>query len=148
VTDPVFHLPGLFWMVRLEDDQFQVRDGGRSASLQVTNLLEFDRFQFLGPGNVKMHLTFHIDYTRDAGKPTFVEPTSTDPLSPFNWAGVMWNAKAKGTFSAAYDDGSFSVRGTTDSASTQPTIGIVLPFGHMGFEANGVFTRLLEAPSR
>ncbi len=132
-------------MVRLDDDQFRVSDDGRSASIQVTNLLEFDRFQFLGPGSVKMHLTFHIDYTRDPGKPTWIKPTSTDPLSAFNWAGVMWNAKATGTFSAAYDDGKFSVSGTTDSASTQHTVGIVLPFGHMGVEANGRFS---EPPPR
>jgi hypothetical protein len=131
-------------MVRLDEDQFEVRDEGRSASVEANNLLEFDRFQFLGPGNVKMYLTFHIDYTRDPGPPTLIRPTSTDPMSPFNWAGVMWNAKAKGTFSASYDDGSFSVSGTTDSASTQPTFGITLPFGHMGFEANGVFTPFIE----
>ena len=130
-------------MVRLDDEQFEVTEGGRSASLQVTDLLEFDRFQFLGPGNVQMRLTFHIDYTRDPGSPTFIRPGSTDPMSPFNWSGVMWNARAKGTFSASYDDGSFSVSGTTDSASTQPTFGIVLPFGHMGYEANGAFTRLM-----
>jgi hypothetical protein len=72
-----------------------------------------------------------------------VRPQSTDPMSQFNWSGVMWNAKATGTFSASYDDGSFSVSGTMDSSSTQPTFGIVLPFGHMGYEANGVFTHLM-----
>lgn len=126
-------------MVRIDDDQFKLDEDGRSATLDVENVLEFDRFQFLGPGNVPSHLTFHIGYQRGGGPPTVIRPTSTDPLSQFNWAGVMWNASATGTFSVAYDDGSFSATGTLDSASTQTTYGIVLPFGHFGYEANGVF---------
>ena len=108
-------------------------------------MLEFDRFVALGPGNVPSHLTFHVDYQREGGRPTVIEPTSADPLSPFNWSGLMWNGRATGTFSVSYDDGSFSASGTLDSASSQTTHGIVLPFGHLGLEANGVFADRLHS---
>ena len=133
--DPVFHLPGLFWLVRLDDDAFEVdyEDGRLTADLKVQKLLEFDRFQLLGPGNVAMHLTFDTTYST-TGKPTVRVPLSSDPLSPFNWAGKMWEATAKGKFSASSDDGSFSVTGKMDSALA--TEGAP---GHMGYEQNGVF---------
>ena len=129
--DPIFHLPGLFWLVRLDDDDFEVE--GNTAVLNVRNLLEFDRFQFFGPGNVPMHLTFDTTYVK-SGKPTHVVPLTSDPLSPFNWAGEMWNATAKGSFSARYDDGSWWVTGTMDSA-----LMVEGSPGHMGHERNGSF---------
>ena len=58
--------------------------------------------------------------------------TSSDPLSPFNWAGEMWMATNSGTFSVAYADGSFSASGSFDSAGN---------FGEMGTERNGLFVR-------
>jgi hypothetical protein len=131
--DPVFHLPGLFWLVRLDDDAFIVE--GNTAVLNVSNLLEFDRFQLFGPGNVATHLSFNTTYVK-SGAPTHVVPLTHDPLSPFNWAGEIWNATAKGTFSARYDDGSFSVTGTMDSA-----LMVEGSPGHMGNERNGVFAQ-------
>jgi hypothetical protein len=104
----------------------------------VENLLEFDRFQLLGPGNVPAHLTFETTYVRDPGRPTIIVPLTNDPTSPFNWAGEMWNATAKGTFSIRYDDGTFSVTGTMDSAvAVESTLGGAV--GHLGHERNGVF---------
>jgi hypothetical protein len=82
--DPVFHLPGLFWLVQRDDDGFKVE--GNTAILNVSNLLEFDRFQVFGPGNVATHLTFNTTYVK-SGTPTHVVPLTHDPLSPFNWAG-------------------------------------------------------------
>jgi hypothetical protein len=55
-------------------------------------------------------------------------------MSPYKWAGTIWTATAHGTFSARYDDGSFSVTGTMDSALAQEGTP-----GHMGHERNGVF---------
>jgi hypothetical protein len=64
------------------------------------------------------------------GNPRRVRRTSHDPLSPFNWAGTMWDSRNSGTFSLLYDDGSFSASGSFDSTGN---------FGEMGFERNGVF---------
>jgi hypothetical protein len=55
---------------------------------------------------------------------------SHDPLSPFNWAGDMWDATNSGTSSMAYDDGTFSASGSFSSAGN---------FGEMGTERNGSF---------
>jgi hypothetical protein len=126
--------------VRLDDDAFQQSDDGHSGVLRVENLLEFDRFQFVGPGNVRTHLTFETTYTKH-GNPTILLPRpdppgpfNGDPTNIFNWAGEMWDASARGTFFARYDDGSFSVRGTMDSA-----VAVEGAQGHMGDERNGVF---------
>lgn len=132
-----------------ENFQFEDDDSG-TAVLKIENLLEFDRFQIMGPGNERMHLTFDSKYTKQPGKPTRIVPRpdpdpktfNGDPTGIFNWAGVIWEATAKGTFSARYDDGSFSVTGTMDSAVASP----LLPWqgtaqGHMGHERNGIFLR-------
>jgi hypothetical protein len=47
----------------------------------------------------------------------------------------MWDATNSGTFSLAYDDGSFSASGSFDSNGN---------FGEMGFEKNGTFLRAEE----
>jgi hypothetical protein len=142
--DPIFHLPGLFWLVRLDDNAFQQSQDGRTAVLRVENLLEFDRFQLFGPGNVPTHLTYDTTYTRQPGQPTILTPRpdpttfNGDPTGIFNWAGEMWEAAARGTFSFRYDDGSFWVTGTMDSAvAAELTQGGA--HGHMGHERNGVF---------
>ena len=59
-----------------------------------------------------------------------IQPATDDPLSPLNWAGKMWDATNSGSFSVAYDDGSFSASGTFDSSGN---------FGEMGMERNGFF---------
>jgi hypothetical protein len=64
--------------------------------------------------------------------PRRVRPTSTDPLSPFAWAGEMWMATNSGTFSVAYNDGSFKAQGSFSSEGN---------FGEMGTERNGSFVR-------
>ena len=135
--DPIFHLPGLFWLVRVNDEDLQFGgDEQRTAVFKVRNQLLFDRFQFMGPGNVPMHITFDTTYQQQPGPPHIVVPSTNDPLSPFNWAGTIFTAAAHGTFSAVYDDGTFSVTGTMDS-TLAPFEGTTL--GHMGHERNGVF---------
>jgi hypothetical protein len=123
--------------VRIGEENFQFEDEDNStAVLKINNLLEFDRFQIMGPGNEAMHLTFETTYQMKPGKPTIVVPLSNDPTSAYNWAGTIWEATAKGTFSASYDDGTFSVTGTMDSVvATEGTP------GHMGHERNGIFVR-------
>ena len=127
--------------MRIGDENFQFKgEDETTAVLKIHHLLEFDRFQIMGPGNERMHLNFDTTYRRLPGAPTIVVPLSDDPMSAYNWAGTIWTATAKGTFSARYDDGTFSVKGTMDSASASP----LLPWqglsqGHMGHERNGVF---------
>lgn len=95
-----------------------------------------DQFRFpggagnnLGIAGVPATLSFDITYSK-SGASRQVEPTSTDPLSPFNWAGKMWDATNSGTFSLSYNDGTFSAQGSFDSAGN---------FGEIGFERNGSF---------
>jgi len=81
-----------------------------------------------------MHLDLESIYTRKPGKPIIVTPQTSDPTSPYNWAGTVWEGSASSTFSATKDDGSWSVRGTADWAhSTEGTT------GHIIHERNGVF---------
>ncbi len=123
--------------MRIDEDnlRFDGDDDG-TAVLRIDNLLEFDRFQVMGPGNEATHLSLVTTYRKLPGKPTRVVPLTNDPTSPYNWAGTIWEGTAKGTFSAAYDDGTFSVTGTMDSAvATEGTP------GHIGHERNGVFAR-------
>jgi hypothetical protein len=142
--DPIFHLPGLFWLVRIGEENFEfVGEDNRTAVLKIDNLLEFDRFQIMGPGNEAMHLSFDTTYQMLPGKPTKVVPLSNDPMSPYNWAGLIWQATAKGTFSAGYDDGTFSVTGTMDSA-----LATEITPGHMGHERNGLFVRWKDEDRR
>jgi hypothetical protein len=95
-----------------------------------------DQFRFpggagdnLGIAGVPATLSFDITYTK-SGASRHVERTSSDPLSPFNWEGKMWDATNSGTFSLSYNDGTFSAQGSFDSAGN---------FGEMGFERNGSF---------
>ena len=123
-------------MVRIPDDDVQVTD--QQVTINVSELPEVDRFQGGGPGNVPVHLSFQITYSR-TGLPRIIFPQTNDPLSPFNWAGTVWDATATGSFSFRYDDGSYSAQGTTDSAL--PTHQLE-QYGTMGHERNGLFVRL------
>jgi len=74
--------------------------------------------------------SFDITYTKTPGTARQIRPATDDPLSPLNWAGKMWDATNSGSFSVAYDDGTFSASGTFDSSGN---------FGEMGTERNGFF---------
>lgn len=129
--DPDPH--GVFWLVPVPDAD--VKATPNQVTINVSELPEVDRFQFLGPGNVPVHLSFQITYS-NTGRPRVIVPQTNDPLSAFNWAGTVWDATAKGSFSFRYDDGSYSVQGTTDS--TLPTHELE-QYGTMGAERNGFF---------
>jgi hypothetical protein len=124
--------------VRLPDESLQFDNADQhTAVLRVNDQLLFDRFQAFGPGNVPTHVTFNTTYQRQPRSPVIVSPQTNDPTNPNNWAGTIWPATARGTFTAQYDDGTFSVTGTMDSAlSTEGTPGHL---GHMGHERNGIF---------
>ena len=126
----------MFWLVRLPDDDVKVTD--HQVTINVSELPLVDRFQFLGPGNVPVHLSFQITYSRTQ-QPRIIFPQTNDPLSPFNWAGTVWDATAKGSFSFRYDDGSYSAQGITDFAL--PTHQLE-QYGTMGNERNGFFAHL------
>ena len=95
----------------------------------MENVAVTDNFFFLGPGNVPSTISFDITYTK-SGMPRTIVPASHDPLSAFHWAGKMWKATNSGTFSVAYNDGSFSATGSFSSSGL---------FGEMGTEKNGIF---------
>jgi hypothetical protein len=126
----------VFWLVRIPNDDVKVTD--HQVTINVSELPLVDRFQFLGPGNVPVHLSFQITYSRTQG-PRIIYPQTNDPLSQFNWAGTVWDAAATGSFSFRYDDGTYSARGNTDSAL--PTHQLE-QYGTMGNERNGFFVRL------
>ena len=121
--------------MRLEDGQWEEIDEN-TWRLHIEHLYEIDRFQLLGPGNVKMHLDLETIYTRKPGKPIIITPQSTDPTDPSNWAGTVWQGFASSRFSARNDDGSWSVKGTADWAQSLPVEGAI---GHIMHERNGVF---------
>ena len=109
---------------------------GNTVHISLKNASVVDQFKFpggagnnLGIAGVPATLSFDITYTK-SGASREVEPISRDPLSPFNWEGKMWDATNSGTFSLAYNDGTFSAQGSFDSAGN---------FGEIGFERNGSF---------
>jgi hypothetical protein len=79
---------------------------------------------------IRARTSFDITYTKTLGSARQILPSTDDPLSPLNWAGKMWNATNSGSFSVAYDDGTFSASGTFGSSGN---------FGEMGTERNGFF---------
>lgn len=79
--------------------------------------------------------SFDITYTKTPDTARRVRPSTDDPLSPLNWAGKMWDATNSGSFSVAYDDGTFSESGTFSSSGN---------FGEMGTERNGSFVHHQE----
>ena len=79
---------------------------------------------------IRARASFDITYSKTKGTERRVRPATDDPLSPLNWAGKMWDATNSGSFSVAYDDGTFSASGTFNSSGN---------FGEMGTERNGFF---------
>lgn len=123
----------------MPDDAVQFTDNGNSLTVTVTNAVVVDQFMFpggagnnLGMAGVPATASFSVTYTKTPDTRRHVRPTSTDPLSPFDWAGEMWMATNSGTFSVAYNDGSFSAQGSFSSQGN---------FGEMGTERNGSFVR-------
>ena len=121
--------------MQIPDDAVKITDD--TVTISLKNAPVVDQFTFpggagnnLGTAGVPATLSFDITYSK-AGASRHVEPASSDPLSPFNWEGEMWKATNSGTFSLAYNDGTFSIEhGSFDSAGN---------FGEMGFERNGSF---------
>jgi hypothetical protein len=121
---------GVFWILQVPDNAVQITDKTLTIHLQDASVV--DQFQFPGgTGNVPATVSFDITYTK-AGTPRQVQPTSTEPLSPFTWAGEMWMATNAGTFSLSYNDNSFSAQGGFSSSGN---------FGEMGTERNGSYAR-------
>jgi hypothetical protein len=130
---------GLFWTVKV--DPSAVKIDGDTVTIHLVDVPVVDAFSFPPPQQavpgispfqlIPAKLSLDITYKR-TGNPRRVRPTSHDPVSPFNWAGTMWDSSNSGTFSLSYDDGSFSASGSFDSTGN---------FGEMGFERTGVFLR-------
>lgn len=119
---------GVFWIVQIPDDAVQIT--GDTLTIHLQNIAVVDQFQFpTGTGKVPATVSFDITYTK-TGMPRRVRPASSDPLSPFTWAGKMSMATNTGTFSAAYNDGSFAATGSFSSSGN---------FGEIGTERNGSF---------
>jgi hypothetical protein len=128
---------GLFWTVKV--DPSAVKIDGDTVTIHLVDVPVVDAFSFPPPKQavpgispfqlIPAKVSFDITYKR-TGNPRRVRPTSHDPISPFSWAGTMWDSSNSGTFSLSYDDGSFSASGSFDSTGN---------FGEMGFERNGVF---------
>jgi hypothetical protein len=128
---------GLFWIVKVPDRAVQISPDGSSLHIHLEQIPEIDAFTFPpGLGNgitlfpvVPATVSFDVTYTK-TGNQRHIQPTSRDPLSPFNWEGEMWDATNSGRFSVTYADGSFSASGSFSSSGN---------FGEMGTERNGSF---------
>jgi hypothetical protein len=124
---------GLFWTIQVPDDAVKITDD--TVTISLKNVAIIDQLQFnFGEGafGIPATVSFDITYQKTPDTLRRVRPTSTDPLSPFGWAGKMWMATNSGTFSVAYKDGSFSAHGRFSSAGN---------FGELGTEKNGSFVR-------
>ena len=128
----------------------QISPDGNTLTIHLENVPIVDAFSFPPPvpNNippdevnispyqlVRARTSFAITYTKTPGTARLIRPSTEDPLSPLNWAGKMWDATNSGSFSVAYDDGTFSAAGTFASSGN---------FGEMGTEGNGSFAHLEE----
>ena len=129
---------GLFWTVKVPNSALTIHADG-SLTLHLVNVPVVDELTFPPPPQavpgispiqlIPAKLSLDITYLKGRN-PRRVRRTSSDPLSPFAWAGMMWDSTNSGTFSVSYDDGSFSASGSFDSSGN---------FGEMGTERNGIF---------
>jgi hypothetical protein len=123
----------------------QISPDGKTLTIHLENVPVVDAFSFpppvpanIAPDEVNIspyqlmraRTSFDITYTKTPGTARRIRPSTDDPLSPLNWAGKMWDATNSGSFSVAYDDGTFSASGTFGSTGN---------FGEMGTERNGFF---------
>jgi hypothetical protein len=123
----------------------QISPDGNTLTIHLENVPVVDAFTFpppvpnnIAPDEVdispyeliRARTSFDITYTKTPGTARWIRPSTDDPLSPLNWAGKMWDATNSGSFSVAYDDGTFSASGTFGSSGN---------FGEMGAERNGFF---------
>ncbi len=140
---------GLFWIVKVPDSAVQISPDGSTLTIHLENVPLVDAFTFpppvpngIAPDEVdispyqliRARASFDITYKK-TGNLRVIRPATDDPLSPLNWAGKMWDATNSGSFSVAYDDGTFSASGTFDSSGN---------FGEMGTEGNGFFVHHQE----
>jgi hypothetical protein len=136
---------GLFWIVKVPDSAVQIGPDGNTLAIHLENVPVVDAFTFpppvpnnIAPDEVdispyqliRARASFDISYTKTKDTERRIRPATDDSLSPLNWAGKMWDATNSGSFSLAYDDGTFSASGTFDSSGN---------FGEMGTERNGFF---------
>jgi hypothetical protein len=123
----------------------QISPDGNTLTIHLENVPVVDAVRFpppvpdnIAPDEVdispyqliRARTSFAVTYTKTPGTVRRIRPSTDDPLSPLNWAGKMWNATNSGSFSVAYDDGTFSASGTFGSSGN---------FGEMGTERNGFF---------
>jgi hypothetical protein len=133
---------GLFWIVKVPDGAVQITED--TLIVHLDDVPTVDAFTFPPPSQdvpgispfklIPAKVSFDVTYTK-SGQPRRIRPASNDPLSPLNWAGEMWDATNSGTFSLAYNDGTFSASGSFDSSGN---------FGEMGTERNGSFVHQKE----
>jgi hypothetical protein len=136
---------GLFWIVKVPESAVQTSPDGNTMTIRLENVPVVDALKFPPPVPsgfapdeddispyelIRARASFNITYTKTAGTERHIRPATDDPLSPLNWAGKMWDATNSGSFSVAYDDGTFSASGTFSSSGN---------FGEMGTERNGFF---------
>ncbi len=129
---------GLFWIVKVPDSAVQITED--SLTIHLVDVPTVDAFKFPPPPQdvpgispfklIPAKVSFDVTYTKKSGTMRRIRPASHDPLSPLNWAGQMWDATNSGTFSLAYNDGTFSASGSFASLDN---------FGEMGTERNGFF---------
>ena len=136
---------GLFWIVKVPDSAVQISPDGNTLTIHLENVPVVDAFRFPAPVPdnispdevnispyqlIRARTSFDITYTKKPDTARRIRPSTDDPFSPLNWAGKMWDATNSGSFSLAYDDGTFSASGTFSSSGN---------FGEMGTERNGFF---------
>jgi hypothetical protein len=102
---------------------------GRSVRLHVENLPVVDSFTLFGPIEIPATVSFDVRWT-SFGEVRQLEPRSSNPTDPTNFAGEFFFATSTGSFSGSNEDG-FAFEASLATTDDR--------WAEMGTERNGVF---------
>ena len=120
---------GLFWVVELPGDAFQVNHGGQRATLEASDVCVIDSFQFLGPNSVPATVSFKGRWPATGPWERRGSGSAVSPTDPAAFLGRFAPARATGSFPGrSWGSASGPTRVSSDDA-----------FAELGPERNGVF---------
>src|SRR6266508_3470224 len=89
---------GLFWVVELPGDAFQVNHGGQRATLEASDVCVIDSFQFLGPNSVPATVSFTGRWQATGTWERRGSGSAVSPTDPAAFLGRFAPARATGSF--------------------------------------------------
>jgi len=127
--EPGITSSGLFWTMPIP--RSAITRHGQSITFKMTNAPTPDFFVFLGDHSVPGTVSFSVTWTATSGV-RHLQPGSSDPTDPTNFAAELRDAAPSATFSGSNANG-FSFTG-----SAGPEGKLFSEFGH---ERNEVFLK-------